>query len=113
MCIAILNKTEKELSKKTLKTCWRNNNDGAGLLYVENGELKVFKELTNFKTLFREYRRILEEIKPKYIVLHFRIATSGGINIENCHPFLVDEKLGFVHNGVINKTVDHTIPNKS
>ena len=38
MCIAILNNTEQPLTKKTLKNCWVANNDGAGLLYSENGE---------------------------------------------------------------------------
>lgn len=104
MCIAILNNTSKPLTKKTLKNCWIANNDGGGLLYVENRELKVFKEMNNFKVLMKEYRRIIEEIKPSYIVLHFRIATHGRVNLENCHPFLVTDKLGFVHNGVITNT---------
>jgi predicted glutamine amidotransferase len=33
--------------------------------------------------------------------LHYRISTSGFKGEHNLHPFLVNDKLGFVHNGVI------------
>jgi predicted glutamine amidotransferase len=35
------------------------------------------------------------------IVIHFRIATSGGVNYENCHPFKVNEDIFFCHNGIL------------
>lgn len=113
MCIAILNNATKPLTKKTLKNCWNANNDGAGMLYVEDGELKSFKEMYNFKVLMREYRRVIDFVRPKFVVLHFRIATHGGVNIENCHPFMVTEELGFVHNGVISNCSTFNEPKKS
>ena len=51
MCIAILN-TANLIDKNTLKTCWNNNNDGAGLLYPERNKVHVFKEL---KSLLHSY----------------------------------------------------------
>ena len=35
-------------------------------------------------------------------MLHFRIGTSGKIDLNNCHPFTVNNNLAFVHNGIIN-----------
>ena len=97
MCIAILN-IRKSIKKEYLENSFYNNDQGAGLLYVKNNELKVFK--TYDKKLFlKEYYSVRKQIKTP-IVLHFRIATSG-FSEHNLHPFLVNKNLGFVHNGVI------------
>lgn len=34
-------------------------------------------------------------------VIHFRMATHGELDADNCHPFMVNDNLGFVHNGQI------------
>jgi hypothetical protein len=35
-------------------------------------------------------------------VHHFRIATSGGVNVHNVHPFyIVKDKIAFCHNGIL------------
>lgn len=98
MCIAILN-TKSPLKREYIANSWANNEQGAGLLYVEDKVLKVFKtykekEFTNF------YYKIRAKIDTP-IVLHFRIATSGYEKYTNLHPFLVSPNLGFVHNGII------------
>jgi len=98
MCIAILNSTTT-LSKEHLENSWDNNNQGAGLLYNINGKLTVFKTYDK-KQFINEYYKIRAAIKGK-IVLHFRIATSGFEKYTNLHPFLVNQDLGFVHNGII------------
>lgn len=101
MCIAILNKPKTPLTKKVLRTCWDNNYHGAGMMYVDKGELKVFKELKDFNIFYAEYIKQREKHKSSYFVLHFRISTHGRINETNCHPFLVTPFQGFVHNGII------------
>lgn len=101
MCIAILN-TKGTISKDTLLTCWNNNNDGAGMIYTTlNNELKTYKELTNFEKFYNEYKKQRKANKDSNFVLHFRIATSGKIDLNNCHPFKVNKNLAFVHNGMI------------
>ncbi len=102
MCIAILNKKEATLKKGVLKNCWDNNGDGAGLLYINNDKQMVtFKEMTSFDVFYNEYCMVKKRYGKRNIVLHFRISTHGKINETNCHPFLVSENLGFVHNGMI------------
>jgi hypothetical protein len=103
MCIAILNVAGSELSCTTLKNCWNNNSNGAGILYP-NGEfgMGVYKELKSFDRFYSKYSKLRKKFKDKNLVLHFRISTHGKIDIENCHPFLVNSELGFVHNGIIN-----------
>lgn len=99
MCIAILNKQGK-LASEQLENSWKNNNEGAGLLWVHRGELKVFKTY-DYKEFCDAYYDLRENSEIGNIVLHFRIATSGYQNPINLHPFLVNDNLGFVHNGII------------
>lgn len=99
MCIAIAN-YKRTLSKKHLKNSWKNNDDGAGLLWVEKGKLKVYKQLTDFNAFYTKYIEIRSKIKTP-IILHFRIGTHGVKNEDNLHPFICSEEVGFVHNGII------------
>jgi predicted glutamine amidotransferase len=101
MCICILNtKKAGALTASELKNSWDNNNMGAGLLWVENNRLNVFKSY-DYGTFTDMYYEIRERNKVGNIVLHYRISTSGFKGEHNLHPFLVNDKLGFVHNGVI------------
>jgi predicted glutamine amidotransferase len=100
MCIIILN-TKEHLSKEILNECWESNNDGAGLMYAIDGTINTFKELKSFNTFYDYYSTLRSEFKKTKIALHFRIATSGKIDTNNIHPFKVNEKLVFMHNGII------------
>jgi len=112
MCIAILN-TKNQISKETLLTCWEANPDGGGMLYVTDKGLQTFKEMNSFKRFFAEYSKQRKANPDSNFVLHFRIATSGKIDLNNCHPFAVNKSLSFVHNGMLsinplNKAVSDT-----
>jgi predicted glutamine amidotransferase len=107
MCIAIYNNNDL-LTKRTLNNCWTANDDGAGMLWVQDGQLQTFKELKSFKAYWKKYREV-REITNK-VVLHFRIRTHGHVNVNNIHPFVVDETVGFVHNGIITEFSDYTSP---
>lgn len=105
MCIAIFNPSDVILEKETLKNCWENNGDGAGLLWVEYGSLKTYKAMVNFDKFYNKYLEVRKSkhTKQSQVVIHFRISTHGKVNRTNCHPFIVNDKLGFVHNGIISK----------
>lgn len=102
MCIAILNTKGATLKKQLLKNCWDNNSDGAGMLYINDyGMMEVFKEMNSFESFYAKYSEVKRMYGKRNIVLHFRISTHGGITESNCHPFMVHQDLGFVHNGMI------------
>jgi hypothetical protein len=102
MCIAILNTKQTTLKKQLLRNCWENNGDGAGILYINNdNKLEFFKEMNNFDTFYDKYIDVRKKYGKRNMVLHFRISTHGKVNTTNCHPFLVNDSLGFVHNGMI------------
>lgn len=104
MCIAILNK-KGIISDYYLKNSWENNDQGGGILYVENEVLRKFKTY-DFEKFIQKYKKIkIFNIQP--IVLHFRIATSGFEPDVNLHPFFVNKNLGFVHNGILQGMGDY------
>lgn len=105
MCIAILNTPNVTFSKSLIRTCWDNNGDGAGLIYTDTKRktLHTFKELDNVEKFYAKYIEVRRKHPKSKVVLHFRISTSGGVNIQNTHPFNVNDALAFVHNGVISE----------
>lgn len=101
MCICILNKKKgKVLTDEQIYNSWENNDMGGGLLWNENKKLHSFKTY-DYKEFLDKYKELRSRESVGNVVLHFRIATSGIKGIHNLHPFLVNDNLGFVHNGVL------------
>lgn len=105
MCIAIYKPADKKISKRILARCWNNNEDGAGFMYAQDGVLHIDKGYFQFKTFWKAVRHHICD-EPKALVIHFRIATSGKVDHDNCHPFLVHDGLGLAHNGIISELND-------
>jgi predicted glutamine amidotransferase len=101
MCIACYNNKHSVLDEQTLNNMISNNPDSFGLIWVDNNKLQTFKTLDSneFK---KKYYKIKEKLKTE-VILHCRIATSGQIDLINCHPFNIDENLAFVHNGIMHE----------
>jgi len=107
MCIAILKPEGEILTKDTLRTCFNNNQDGSGFMFAKDGELIMEKGFFQFNEFWNAYRTSMIKYRDPISIVHFRIATHGPINKFNCHPFLIDKKVGFAHNGMINFTSPH------
>jgi predicted glutamine amidotransferase len=99
MCIAILNK-KRILKKEVFLNSWDNNPDGFGMAYVEQGQIKIYKNLVNVEESYNEYLKVRKNTRLP-VMLHFRISTSGKKDMENCHPFYVNQDLVFCHNGIL------------
>lgn len=104
MCIAIYKPEGKIIPYNTLKECYDANPDGAGFMYAENKQLHIQKGFFTLQDFYKEYVKH----QDKKAVLHFRIKTHGKIDTTNCHPFAVNNALGFVHNGIISGFGDAT-----
>ena len=99
MCVIAIQPRGIQISREHLENCWDNNNHGAGIMYSVDGKIIVKKEMKSFDKF---YSHIEEATKhDTSVVIHFRIATSGGINDYNCHPFKVHKNLYFCHNGIL------------
>jgi predicted glutamine amidotransferase len=100
MCVIIVKKKDKNITRRELKECWDFNPDGAGFMYAANNKLHISKGYFSFRAfyhVFRKYERLYPESD---FVIHMRIATSGKKDYDNCHPFIVNDGLAFAHNGI-------------
>lgn len=105
MCIAIMKPENISIPKDTLAQCFKANSDGAGFMYRNSRkQLQVRKGYFTFDEFWKAY----EPLQKKQMAIHFRIKTHGPVDKDNCHPFLVDSKLGFIHNGIIKGYQDGT-----
>lgn len=106
MCIAILKTPEGTITKEQLKNCFDNNPDMGGMAFVNYDEttgknkLEIWKGYTDFEKFYNDFLEV-DKHKDRNILIHFRIATSGGVNELNCHPFYVNDSLVMIHNGVL------------
>lgn len=96
MCVILASKG-KEIPKHYLENSFCNHPHGAGFSYAK--DKKIYNEKGFFK--FDEFYEAYQKTIGNPIICHFRWATSGLKNKENCHPFVVNENLHFCHNGVI------------
>jgi len=117
MCVAIYKPENVQTpSLDTLEKCWEANPDGAGFALCTGGDKyaieihKGYMTWKQFKAAFEKYR--LADFAGD-MLLHFRIATHGGISPGNTHPFSLtgDVKLlkhtnvrtnyALIHNGIL------------
>jgi hypothetical protein len=112
MCIAIWNPASApDIKRDTMLCCRDENPHGMGMAWVEDSRVRVVKQMGRFRKFYKRYISVRK--KGYDVMLHFRIATSGVTDINNCHPFIVKER-GIVacHNGILpmlgNKEVSDT-----
>lgn len=118
MCIICVKKKGLELpDKKTLENMWDNNPHGAGIALAANDTVYIQKGFLDKGIFLGFLEEIREQVKDFSLLLHFRIATHGGINQECTHPFPIaqdenlkkvqlETNLAVAHNGIIKIDTD-------
>jgi len=99
MCIIIYKPKGKLIPKEHLAQSWIKNPHGGGFMYVRDGHIRIVKTVESFALWYSMYEKIVPY--NHNIVIHFRIGTSGKRNLENCHPFSINNTLAFCHNGIM------------
>ena len=120
MCIIVAKPAGTALpDMDTLRTCFANNDDGAGYMLARDGRVEVRKGLMTWQAC-RASLAALGDVTALPMVLHFRIGTQGKLDADNTHPFPVttDPKLlvarksvctvALAHNGIIQLTTTRT-----
>ena len=125
MCIAIYSLKGTDIpSEDILKTCFLNNPDGAGFAFNRGGKVHIVKGFMDYKGFISAFKKYDAEFgfKQRGVLIHFRIATHGGVNVGCCHPFPIssNEKqlkksktisdYAVIHNGIIFLTADKKNP---
>lgn len=97
MCLAVYKPAKVRVDWDALEEGFRSNNHGAGFAVARGGTLIVEKGFFTFDA-FRQAYLPYEADKS---IIHFRLATHGEKNKDNCHPFMVTPHLAMIHNGVL------------
>lgn len=94
MCIILTCEQNVRPTHELLDVCFNNNPDGAGIMWVEDGVVCTDKGFYSLRTL----EAAIEDVPlNSRLVIHMRIATSGGINVGTCHPFPICNDLEELH----------------
>ena len=71
-------------------------------MWAAGDGVKIRKGFMSFKKFWKSYKHAVRKIgNSTGIAIHFRIGTSGMLDRRNCHPHRVNEKLAFIHNGIL------------
>jgi predicted glutamine amidotransferase len=78
----------------------RRDPDGTGLgVYDASGAPRVMRHpIAAYRD--RAFAEEAREVRSRTFIAHVRYASTGGLTVENTHPFMLDGRL-FAHNGVI------------
>lgn len=98
MCIAIVKPKDKIIPKEVLRTCAEANPDGMGFAYCKGNTIYMYKNLNDFEKFYEKYAEVET---TSNMLIHFRIATHGNVEINNCHPFVLNKRMVLIHNGII------------
>lgn len=119
MCIIASKPAGVEMPRaEYIRNMFKNNGDGAGLMYAANDKVYIEKGFMNYESFLEKLSTLddVYDLKKLPLVMHFRITTHGGTKPENCHPFPVTESegmlkklrcstdVGVAHNGIIDIT---------
>lgn len=100
MCIAILKTKQGTITDDILRTSFKNNPNGGGFAWTENGTLYIIKGIFNIDTFVNTYHEI-EKKADSNILIHCRISTSGLVDKDNSHPHVVNNSTVLIHNGIL------------
>lgn len=104
MCVIIHKPKDRHLSYRTLRRAYRANPHGWGLCALDDdGNMVVERGLGAIGELIAAFKKH----ESKEVVIHCRIKTHGEINLENTHPFVVNDDMWLFHNG---RLLESTVP---
>lgn len=112
MCIIGYAPKGATISEARIRELFANNPDGAGVMWRkdEDSPVEIRKGFMDVNSLLNVWREIPTEYEK---AVHCRIATSGRISPQCCHPFPVTGNIeamkqkkctaaiGFMHNGMV------------
>ena len=97
MCLAIYKPAETRPDWIAYANGYRSNPHSWGFAAVHDGHLVVMHGLGSFD----EFRLAFEPYADCQAIIHYRWATHGKTDLDNCHPFMVSGNLAMIHNGIV------------
>src|SRR6185295_7173865 len=99
MCIAIYKPEGLVSPEKNLAESFRCNKDGAGFALWDGKKVTISKGFFTYQQFLDAWKAVSQAENTKALV-HFRVATHGTIDTDNCHPFQLKDG-ALIHNGII------------
>ena len=105
MCLLITQPAGTQWSKEWIEDFHSYNPDGVGVMWAENGHVHVEKILPKTAS---DVVKFLEKHQGRECAIHYRWATHGDVDLNNCHPYeLLGEETGhpmfLMHNGILSQ----------
>lgn len=86
MCVIMLAQRTRP-TDEMIEKAWAQNDDGAGIAWRENGEVFFEKGIMEIEGI----KELCAKVPMPYVV-HFRVASIGGVKPELTHPFPINKK---------------------
>lgn len=94
MCIIVYKPKGIEFPKMSaINECWESNPHGAGVAWSNGKKTFLKKGFMTWDHLEMFLTQVKDELIDNDVVLHFRLATHGSIKPQNCHPFVVSNRI--------------------
>lgn len=105
MCLLIVQPAGTQWTQAWIEDFHSYNPDGVGVMWAENGYVHVEKIIPKKAS---DVVTFLEKHQGRECAIHYRWATHGDVDLENCHPYeLLGEETGhpmyLMHNGVLSQ----------
>lgn len=102
MCLLVVCDAQSTPSREELLQGACRNPDGFGFAIMADGAI-ISERTMNAEESIDRFLELRAKYPSGYAMWHCRIATHGGINLDNCHPFPVgnDGMTYLAHNGTL------------
>lgn len=94
MCIIMVKMNNITLPTESIRQAMANNSDGAGYAILKRGRVTISKGYFDSEDLIIDLER--ENARECCLIVHARIATSGSVNMSNCHPFPITKDVAML-----------------
>ena len=104
MCLIIHKPADIVVPEDTLITAYENNDDGMGIMYIEEGAVKTKRIMPKGP---EDVLKLYDQFKDREVGIHFRWTTHGDTVKQMAHPLNVlhhdrdGSDLYMMHNGVL------------
>jgi predicted glutamine amidotransferase len=99
MCLLIHKPADAEMTEALILDVYSKNKDGFGVMYIDElGEFQIVKTLAGPDEIIPMYKKHCE---GRECVIHFRMQTHGDVDLDNCHPYQVTDRVWMAHNGIL------------
>lgn len=103
MCLIIDSPAGTIVDRRLLANGISDNPDGWGIMSAADGSIIIDRGMSP-----RKFTNALNRHHGRDLTVHFRWATHGSKNVDNCHPFIFGGgRYALVHNGIMSVPTIH------